>query len=334
MRVWLPYIIGGSGTDTFTRAFATELESQGHMAAVQSFPHWMQYAPHLLKRVGAPPGTDVVLTNTWNGFAFRRSGFPMVTMEQLCVHDPEFAPFRSTAQATFHNTLVRRYETRTFSAADHVVAVSEGTRSVVERAFPGVTPSVIPNGVDTEFFVPPEQPRVRHVPDPFRLLFVGNLTRRKGADLLAPLMRALGSNFTLRYTSGLREGPTLELSNAHGLGILDSEAVRREYQEADALIFPTRLEGLPLVVLEAMACGLPVIGSNMSSMPEAVDDGVTGILSALEIADLEQAVRSLAVDESRRVVMARAARHRAVELFSMRETVKRYLVVFELAGAR
>jgi glycosyltransferase involved in cell wall biosynthesis len=326
MKIWLPFVVGGSGTDTFTRTFARFLEKAGHTPVVQPFSHWFQYLPDALRLVRPPAGTDLVFTNSWNGFAFSKTGLPMVTMEQLCVHDPAFAEFRSMPQAIFHNTMVRWFEGRTFKSANRVVAVSEATKTAVEGAFPGTHPVVIPNGVDTDFFKPSKEPMPAR--GAFRLLFVGNLTRRKGADLLAPIMDELGDGYELHFTSGLRVRSHPSIRNGYPLGSLGPEEVRTAYQTADAFLFPTRLEGLPLSVLEAMACGLPVVGSDLSSMPEAVVDGVTGFLRPLIPGELAAAVRLLANDRVLRSQMATNSRIRAVEDFGMDTTVRRYLQVF------
>lgn len=333
MRVWLPYVIGGSGTDTFTVNFASQLETIGYKAIPQAFPHWMQYAPDILRGVEPPADIDVMLTNSRNGFAFKRKQVPMVTMEQLCVHEPEYAAFRSPGQGIFHRTLVYPYEKRSFAVADRVVAVSEATRRAVASAFEGVDPTVIYNGVDTEYFSPPSGSRTEHWksrPDGrFRLLFVGNLTKRKGADILREVMKGLGSNFVLSYTSGLREKARLDVENSIPLGKLDPEGVRAAYREADALLFPTRLEGLPIAVLEAMSCGLPVVASNRSSMPEVVSDGETGLMCELDPDSFVDAVTRLAEDDDLRMVMATAARERAVVEFDIGLMVARYLKVFD-----
>lgn len=328
MKVWLPYVVGGSGTDTFTQTFAEFIQRAGHTAVVQAFPHAMQYVPDALRFVSAPTSTDIVLTNSWNGFSFKRKGMPMLTVEHLFVHDSEYTAFRSNAQAAFHRTLVHSYEKRSFEAADRVVAVSRSTRRAVMKSFPGVDPTVILNGVDTDFFTPPSRPRERSEGGPFNLLFVGNLTARKGADLLEPVMRQLGPNYLLSYPSGIRMRGNLDIKNGRPLGSLDRRGVLEAYREADAFLFPTRLEGLPLAVLEAMSTGLPIVGSDRTSMPEVVEDGVTGILCPLEPTELAAAVETLALDAALREEMSKAARQAAVEAFSMTLTVERYVALF------
>jgi glycosyltransferase involved in cell wall biosynthesis len=175
----------------------------------------------------------------------------------------------------------------------------------IQNAF-HVEPTVIPNGIDTDFFTPgtttpDSDPR-------FRLLFVGNPTKRKGADLLEPLMSRLGSDYVLEYTSGLRDSGVISGPNVLPLGSLDKAAVREAYRRADAFVFPTRLEGLPLTVLKAM-------GSDRTSMPEAVTDGREGFLRPPEIEPLAAAIGQLRADDETRNRMGRAARERAVREF-------------------
>ena len=98
-----------------------------------------------------------------------------------------------------------------------------------------------------------------------------------------------------------------------------------EYRQADVLLFPSRLEGFGYAVAEAMACGVPVVASNTSSLPELVDDGETGRLCVPEDpGSFVQAVRELAGDPQRRVSMGVAARARAVERFSLRRMASEY----------
>lgn len=328
MKVWLPYVVGGSGSDTFTRSFANQLSQVGHTAVAQPFPRWMQFAPDALRLVQPPPGTDLALTNSRSGFAFARTGLPMVTVEHLCVHVPDVASFRSPLQKVFHESLIRPYERRSFSSADLVVAVSRATSQDVALAFPGIHPLVIHNAVDTSFFSPAHS-LTRDAKALFRVLFVGNLTARKGADLIPGIANTLGPEFELAYTSGLRGCRRRSIQGAVPLGHLDRSAVRDAYQTADALIMPSRLEGFSTVVLEAMSCGLPVVASDRSSMPEIIEDGKTGLLCPLEPGAFVDAIRRLASDEPLRREFSDAGRRRVVEHFRIEQMVDRYVLAFQ-----
>lgn len=327
MKVWLPYIRGGSGTDVFTCLLADALRAVGHEAIPQAFAHNFQYMPWALRGVKAVSGTDVVLANSWNGFAFSRPRLPLVVVEHHCIFDAAYTPYRSIFQALFHETLIRPFEKRSFSEAAAVVAVSAFTARRVAETFPGTDAYVIPNGVDTEFFCPGKENHGASIGRRFRLLFVGNLSERKGADLLPKIMTALGDGFDLYYTRGLRtKDPFPGLPNMHPMGRLSAEALREAYRSADALLFPSRLEGFGYAAAEAMACGTPVVASDASALPEVVCHGESGLLCpAGDVRAFADAVRALQRDTPLRMAFGRAARQRAASAFSLTTMVDRYV---------
>lgn len=154
MKIWLPYIKGSSGTDTFTERLSESLISAGHQAVLSQYPHWLQYAPWFLKAISPPENCDVILTNTWNGFAFKRQGIPMLSVEHLFVLDPALSPYKSIMQSVFHKTLVLWFEKLSNMAADEIIAVSHYTAKVYDEYFGGQRPTVISNGIDIDFFTP------------------------------------------------------------------------------------------------------------------------------------------------------------------------------------
>lgn len=330
MKIWLPYVRGGSGSDVFTRYLAKGLQELGHETVSQAFADHWQYFPWALRRAPAPEGTQVVLSNTWNGFAFKRTGAPLVTVEHLFVLDPAYRPYKSSAQAAFHATLVKRFERASMRLSDAQVAVSDYTAEAHRLGLGGPRPLTILNGVDTDFFTPATK-QVTSTEGPTRLLFVGNLTRRKGADLLPAIMARLGEGYSLEYTSGLRTDDFLaEIPNARALGRLDHDQVREAYRRADLLLFPTRLEGLPLVAMEAMACGTPVIASDTASLPEVITHDVTGALCRKDDADdFVAAIRRLTADADKRRTMGQAAREAAVARFSLDRMTRDYIALLE-----
>lgn len=328
LKVWLPYVTAGSGSDVFTLRLAAAIRAAGHEAVPQAFPHKFQYAPTYLRRANPPQRTNVVLANSWNGFAFKRSGLPLIVMEHHCVLDPAYAPYRSFAQCAFHRTLVRHFESLSFRAADRIIVVSDHTARIVQSIFPWTAPMRIYNGIDTEFFAPEPQPS--RPPGPFTLLFVGNNTRRKGADLLALIMAKLPGDFRLRYTGGLRNDPVAVADpRLQPIGRLSDEELLGEFRRADALLFPTRYEGFGYAAAEAMACGTPVIASDCTSLPEVVRNGQTGILcSTGDAVAFANAVRLLAGDRDTLNRMGEAARQHVVSRFSIATMVEQYLELF------
>lgn len=331
MNFWLPYVIGNSGSDVSTYFLTKGLKAAGHDAIAHAFPHNLQYAPWCLRTRTPPPGTDVIITNTWNGFAFHRPTKVNITVERLFVLDPCYRTVRSVAQAVFHEVLVRHFVTRSLETADACVAVSEYSAKTMAQRLKLPRPKTILNAVDINFFTPAavDTRLTDRRSRPFRLLFVGNLTRRKGADLLVEIMQLLGPRFELQYTSGLRDHDRGQRpANMHNLGKLSLEQVRSAYRNADALLFPSRLEGLPRSVMESFACGTPVIAADASSLSEVVADGKNGVLCPPEQTEsFATAVEAMAEDPSTWQDMVIAARSTAEQRFSLDRMIGEYITL-------
>ena len=331
MRIWMPYVWVGSGADVFTHRLAQQMRDLGHEVVEQEFPHRWQFFPWRMRLVAAPPGTDITVATTHTGFAFHRASSKLVVVEHGFVLDPAFAPYRSTAQTIYHEVFVRHFTRRSIEKADAIVAVSDYTARVMSKVMNINKPYAIHNGVDTEFFCPDlKQKQKTSENEPFELLFVGNLIRRKGADLLPRIMERLGPAFVLRYTSGLRtHDSSFQKANMKPLGRLDQQEARAAYRNADALLFPTRMEGFGLVAAEAMACETPVIATNCTALPEVIDDGVTGRLCPLDDVDaFAAAIRDLAADRERLREMGKRARAAAVERFDIQVMARKYDELF------
>ena len=226
--------------------------------------------------------------------------------------------------------IIRRCYLHTAKVADQMITVSDYTAGVMGRELGRKDIVVIHNGVDTAFFAPDES-RPLVTDKLLKVLFVGNLIRRKGAADLPAIMQRLGPDYQLRYTRGWRAN--VELPQEDGmvdLGLLNAEGARREYRRADVLLFPSRLEASGLPVLEAMACGVPVVASNSSSLPEHVLDGETGLLcSPGDVDAFADAGRTIASRPAMKEAMGERARLHAVERFDERRSLARYLEVIE-----
>lgn len=329
MKFWLPYVVGGSGADVSITYLAKALRTAGHEAECHAAPHALQFMPWLLRAIRPPKGTDVIISSSWSGFAFHRPPIRHLTVERLFTLDRSLIPHRSLAQNVFHHTLVRHFVTRSYRTADAVVAMSQATHRQIARAFPDLAPVLIPNAVDIEFFTPGPQPKRPPEGRPVRLLFVGNLTRRKGADLLVPLLQALGPGYELSYTSGLRTNDPLgEMPGLTCLGRLSQEEVREAYRAADILVLPSRMEGFPRAVMEAQACGTPAVVSDASSLPETVEDGRTGwVCRSGDAPDFAAAIRRTVEEPGRLAAMSAAARAWAEARYDLRQMVAAYVAL-------
>ncbi|HSN89464.1 MAG TPA: glycosyltransferase family 4 protein [Thermoanaerobaculia bacterium] len=210
----------------------------------------------------------------------------------------------------------------TARAADLVLAPSAATAAELRRDY-GVRNAaaiaVVPN-VTGGLAV---QPIGETGEPPGYLLFVGRLRIRKGVEVLLEALREHPSARLLiagdgehrdaleRKTAELGLGPAVKF-----LGRCDAARVRGLLRGAAALVVPSTYEGMPLVVLEAMESGIPVVASRVSGIPEVVEDGRTGWLVAPE--DPKGLARALAEvldrpDEARR--RGEAGRRRVDERF-------------------
>ncbi len=323
VHVWLPTLRAGSGADVFTNRLAQALEKRGLSVQIDWFSARHEVAPFLLRSAPAPAGTDIVFANSWNGFAFKRENIPLVIISlhpEFTSTDPQFGILRRL----YHRLLIRRYQELSFRAANAITAISTFTARSLEHTPHAKKLSVTHLWIDLEKFRPGAG--ILQEQEPFRLLFVGNLSYRKGVDLLPPIMQALGPRFHLDIVAS-PDGDTgrFDLPNITMLGRLDEADLIQAYQHCDALLFPSRWEGFGYTALEAMACGKPVIASNASALPEVVEDGVTGILC--EPGDVDAftiACKQLAEAPERARAMGLAGRERAMREFSEDRLISRY----------
>ena len=143
----------------------------------------------------------------------------------------------------------------------------------------------IPNGVDSKVFQLCDNPLNSQF---FNVLFTGRLTEDKGADVLIQIIRYVNENLKLqdiRFTitgSGPFEDKVKAIKriyrNVNYLGFVDAKVLPRIYAMANLFLVPSRMEGMPLRLLEAQSCGLPVVGSKIPGISDVVINGKTGLL--------------------------------------------------------
>jgi glycosyltransferase involved in cell wall biosynthesis len=216
------------------------------------------------------------------------------------------------------------------------VAISDSTmRDLVRRGIPEGDISVVPCGIDTGFYTPgpPE-------PDQGTFLYVGRLKKYKGIQMIITalgLLRQTGMDCRLVVLgSGDYEGELRKLTARLGLegpvsfhGFVAQERKLRWLRSAWAAVFPSEKEGWGLTVIEANACGTPVIASNSDGLRDSVRDGETGIL--VPHGDLEALVGEmgrLARDPARRSELGRNAMKWA-QGFNWDFTAQRMLGIME-----
>ena len=280
LGIWFPTVRAGTGADVFTVRLAKGLQRRGVRTKITWLPHRAEYAPWSVPAARPPAWASVVHINTWlHPRFYARTGLPILATSHGCVHDPALAPYKSRVQAMYHHCWVRPIEQHSLATAAVVTAVSLYTACKVTEVFGRKDIDVIANWLPDDAFV---RNRREAPNDPFRLLYVGNWSSRKGSDLLPAIMGELGPEFELQFT-GVPPKHTRLPQNMVPLGwSSETSRVREWMRAADALMFPSRMEGMPLAVLEAMACGLPSIASDTSSLPELIVNGQSGLLCSVD----------------------------------------------------
>lgn len=325
--VWFPTVRTGTGTDVFTERLVTGIQAHGLRAEVHWLPLHAEYAPWTVPIPTPPDWANIAHVNTWLRARFLPHALPVVATVHHCVHVADTE--KGVLRALYHRMWIAPNERRVLRQAHSAVAVSRFVAEAACRSLCEVPMRVIGNGIDTQRFRPGT--RRRQGGEPFRLLYVGSWKRLKGVDLLAPILRELGPAFELHYTGiGMRDGERAAMpANTRDIGRLDGDAVVTAMQQADAFLFPSRSEGFGMVVAEALACGLPVIATCGSSLPEVIDDGVTGLLCVPDdVQAFVQATRRLAGDAALATRLAQAAREASLRRFDIEEMVAAYLAVY------
>lgn len=327
--VWFPTVRTGTGTDVFTERLVAGLIARGIKSGITWLPSRAEYAPWTVAAPGPPSWANVAHVNTWLHPRFIPRHLPFVATLHHCIHDPALRQYKGQLRTAYHRDWIASIERRVLRRASCVVAVSRYVADATRRTLCDVPMAVIGNGIDTRRFHPGG--RSRQLGEPFRLLYVGSWKRLKGVDLLVPIMRKLGPGFVLKYTGvgiGVREREAMP-SNMHDLGRLDGDGVAAAMQQADAFLFPSRSEGFGMVAAEALASGLPVIATRASSLPEVIDDGVTGLLCVRDdVSAFAQAARRLAGDAAMASGMAQAARETSLRRFGVEAMVDAYLALY------
>lgn len=267
-------------------------------------------------------------------------------------------------------------ERTAYEAAAAVIAVSGGMRDDILRSYPAVDPArvhVVHNGIDLDGWRRPEgEDALAHADavvrrlgiDPSRpaVVFVGRITRQKGLPYFLRAAELLPPDVQVVLCAGAPDTPQIA---AEVTGLVDELRTRRsgvvwieQMLPRDELVAvlshgtvfacPSVYEPLGIVNLEAMAVGLPVVGTATGGIPEVVVDGTTGLLVPIEqvqdgtgtpldpdafVADLGAALVDAVSDEARAQAWGAAARRRVEDHFSWEAVAERTLEVYRSALA-
>jgi glycosyltransferase involved in cell wall biosynthesis len=334
-----------TGGYTYDRRMVAELEALGWQVEVADIgnefprPSEQALAEARARLLAVRAGTPIVV----DGLAFGvlpelaadlHVEHPLIAL----VHHPlalESGIPADTA-ARFH-----RSERAALSFTDGVIVTSPSTARLLARDY-GVEPD------DITVAPPGTEPRVaasRGRNPPLALLAVGTVVRRKGYDVLvAALARMRDLPWRATIVGDCTRSPetvtAIEAEIRHHdlagrielTGAVDDKRLAELHANADLFVLPSRFEGYGMAFAEAIAHGLPVIGTTAGAIPDTVPDGA-GVLVPPDDADaLAQALRHLMTDFSARETLAAAARAAAARLPTWRQSAEAFARAIEAVG--
>ncbi|WP_119156306.1 glycosyltransferase [Caldimonas tepidiphila] len=235
---------------------------------------------------------------------------------------------------------------RAMARSDRVrfLAVSEAIRErALEWGLPAHKLQVSYIGVDTRRFAPGGQPVAQRPP---RLLFVGRLVEKKGCEVLIRALAQLRARVPQAELAVIGDGPlrpaleqlaaALCPGGVHFLGRQPPQRVRAELDLARVFCLPSLraasgdAEGLGIVILEAQACGVPVLTSACGGAREAIEHGVSGLRHAEgDVQGLAEGLLRLLQDDALADAFSRAARQRMVERFDLADCSRRLERIYD-----
>jgi len=205
-------------------------------------------------------------------FLARRAAHrPVTVLTEHVGHVPYSNPVLDRTQAAAIATLGRWSARR----ADAAVAYNRSVEQLIDRIAPRTRLEWIDNGVDTEAFRPPSPSERSQLRASFgwderpRVLFGGRAVAKKGLDVALDAARIGDGAFLLAVVGAMQAPPGA--SHVERVGLLSRERMAEAFRAADAVLLPSRGEGLPVTIQEALASGLPVVATDDLGYSKALD---------------------------------------------------------------
>ena len=356
---------GTEGADDGVTGYPEIAELDGANAALRTFGVDLEMAQ-------GTEGTDLVHSHTWYAnLAGHLAGLLHGVPHVISAHSLEpLRPWKAE-QLGGGYALSSWAEKTAYEAASGIIAVSNGMREDILRCYPAVDPErvkVVHNGIDLEAWKHPQGQeadaqaaatlkRLGIDPDRPTIVFVGRITRQKGLPHLLRACEQLPADVQVILCAGAPDTPEIKAEvedlvarlreKRTGVVWIEEMLPRPELiavlAASDVFVCPSVYEPLGIVNLEAMAVGLPVVGSATGGIPDVIVDGETGLLVPIEQvqdgtgtpidparfeADLAERLTTLVTDTEAAKAMGQAARRRVEEHFAWQAIAQRTMDVY------
>ncbi len=223
-----------------------------------------------------------------------------------------------------------------------IVTPSQWLKGLAEQSPLGRFPIVhIPNGIDTEIFRPSSKVAARaelELPqDQHLILLLANWLTAPWKGVLGLLSALQETTWDAPVTLLLVGNDSKQLAAAYHFTmpviargyVKEAQELARYYAAADVFLHPSRADNLPFTVLEAMACGTPVIASRAGGIPEEIDDGHTGLTTPVDDhGAMIRAVKRLLSDAALCQALSQAGREKVLQEFDFPLFIQRHIDLY------
>ena len=296
---------------------------------------YLTLIPPLLYFTGRNNRADIIHTPPDYAIYHQRRNVPMVLTFHGYVLDSYIRKYSNLMQSLHYQTDLLFNTKLAVSNAKIITAVSQYIADIVSTELnPDQEIRTIYNGIDASLFLP-SRSYGKNNGNRFKVLLGGHFSTKKGSHWVEKILHKLDGNISISYTTGLgssRKYPPHPRLTC--LGSIPHSEMPSLYKQFDLLLFPTVREGFGLFVAEAMSCGLPIVATNCSSLPELVVHGKGGYLCELgDVADFADKIIQLAENPVLRRQMGEFNRTRIEKKFLLERMIKEYTEVFEEAAS-
>ena len=233
------------------------------------------------------------------------------------------------------NVFLGDFLLKKITRADKLVTVcSQSTAEALQEGFTASQVEQIPNGVDTNHFKPFSSSGNQK-----NITFIGRLDHMKGVQVLLDAFKTLKEDGVTAHLTIIGDGPDRDkLQNlARDAGVNDSisfcgavEDIIPYLQKSALFVLPSLSEGLSNVLLEAMACGLPIVATRVGGNIDLIRDGENGILVETENSNqLSEAMKKILQDKALAKKLGSEARKTVEQRFSLISIADRYLSLYQ-----
>lgn len=353
------------GTETMVRNLSKEINKLGVHADILTFnmdriwnPKWRKkieeidgitvfkvpalnwlpivHSPRINLEINLIPGRFTHLMKDYDIIHFHGVEFSFPLFSYF-VKKPKILHLHGIRSAYFKRYHLSRFILKT--SADLYLSLSKKMKKeLITLGIPQEKILCFPNSVDSNIFKPKEKKSDNTI------LYVGRIVHRKGLHILLKSLKYLQNPVELKII-GPRDwnqdysqkiSRLIEIINQKGkhkiryLGTVDTPTLIEEYQKASIFVLPSFFEPFGVVLLEAMACGTPVVSTHTGGTPEIVKTGENGILVPVNNpAKLAKSIDYLLENKDARIKFGKAARKTVLDNFSIEIAAEKLCTIYE-----